>query len=159
MLSAPFTIKFLYLCGKYKAYGPFKPAIINKFFQGYYFTIPLKPVKKTQPIKLLFVSRVMQLQTTFDKLVKAAKENKIEIDYSKFVQELIHRAISLYRQLALEKANSVKGLNVNSRGVVYSFGQNNEQIINDLARVYEELIGSFDRFILEKESRGHTFKK
>ena len=101
----------------------------------------------------------MQLQTTFDKLVKAAKENKIEIDYSKFVQELIHRAISLYRQLALEKANSVKGLNVNSRGVVYSFGQNNEQIINDLARVYEELIGSFDRFILEKESRGHTFKK
>ena len=124
----------------------------------FYFTIPLKPVTQIQPIKLLFSSRLLRPETAMERLNKLAKENKIEIDYLKFMQEIINRAFSLYGQLALEDANSVKGLHVNLDGTVNLIGENKAEIINNFAKMYEKLIGSFDRFILDKESREIFFR-
>ena len=109
--------------------------------------------------KLLFAFRLLKQEKLFDRLNKLASKNNIQIDYPKFMQEIINRAFSLYGQLALEEINSVKGLKVSPQGRVYSVTENIAEIIDDLAKVYENLVGNFDRFILNEELRELLLKE
>jgi len=124
------------------------------------FTLPLKPVRNIQPIKLMFSTRqAVRPETKLDKLKRTAAEKNIKIDYEKFIQELIYIVFRSYGKLAIEKIKNIEGLKVDSKGKVKEMGRDKDEILEKLGLKYLNLIGSFERFISEEKSRNMLLKK
>lgn len=90
-------------------------------------------------------------------LEKLVEEEKLEIDYKKFIQEIIYKTLEEYGQLAVDKANHVEGLNVGTTGKIIKIGDV-KKVLNELSEQYISLIGKFDNFITEKNLREALLK-
>jgi len=109
----------------------------------------VKPEKIISEVKELKPSKEQELA----KLRRLAEERKIEVNYEKLIQELINAVFRLYGQIAIEKANSIQGLQVDKKGKIAKIEGDKKQVLDQLGQRYVDVVGGLGRFITEKELR------
>lgn len=125
----------------------------------FYFTIPLKPVKTSKPIKLLLTSREPLAQSPLKNMEQLAKIKLTQIDYEKIIGKLVEKAFKLYGDMAIKKANSIRGLEVGKNGKIKSITGNRKEILINLNEAYTEIIGDLGKSFQEDEFRSLLKKK